>query len=398
MGRKGAPKKAAAAPKEEAEQFSNAITEDDAPEPEFSNAPPEPEFSNAPAEPEFSNAPAEPEFSNEAASEIAEPSQSAPRPPMGTMKAPAAAGPPPTDTVASMRPPTETVASMPPPIETVASMPGTISSEVAETVLEEPAEPEFSNAPVEESSSTPAEASPSSAEPAAPAPAQPPPMCTVAATPAAAAPQVAADDKTENGENKKWATPDMSHIQNRTKDVNNFEARRNTSDESGGLPGAAAVPKGSKDADGKWETVGTGYIDHRTNDPNMFASRRATGDVGSAGALKDAGQQGSATVKKEGDGKWTVDTSYIAHRTGDTANLDRPYEAAGATVYADPAVTKYTYEELIGSERPKDVDPTQKEAYLSDADFQTVFGMGAAAFQKQAGWKQKNAKKAKDLF
>ncbi len=29
----------------------------------------------------------------------------------------------------------------------------------------------------------------------------------------------------------------------------------------------------------------------------------------------------SASVKKEEDGKWKVDTSYIGHRTGDTDNL-----------------------------------------------------------------------------
>ena len=32
----------------------------------------------------------------------------------------------------------------------------------------------------------------------------------------------------------------------------------------------------------------------------------------------------SASVKKQDDGKWKVDTSYIGHRTGDPANLTRP--------------------------------------------------------------------------
>ena len=31
----------------------------------------------------------------------------------------------------------------------------------------------------------------------------------------------------------------------------------------------------------------------------------------------------SASVKKEEDGKWKVDTSYIGYRTGDTDNLTR---------------------------------------------------------------------------
>jgi hypothetical protein len=368
-------------------EFSNVVPEDD-----DGTANGEPEFSNAPSEPEFSNEAVgelAAEFSNEAAGEIAEQSESPPRPPTGTMMSMQ----PSTETAASMPPPTETVASMRPPTETVASVPAnTIASEVAEAILEEPAVPEPAAAPVEASPS-PAE------EPSAPEPAQPPPMCTVAATPVAAAPQVAAEEKTENGENgegKKWEAPDMSYIERRTKDVNNFEARRNASDEPGGLiPGAAVVPKGSKDADGKWETVGTGYIDHRTNDPNRLESRRAVGDVGSDTPV----QAHSATVKKEGDGKWTVDTSYIGHRTGDTANLDRTFEKTDSTTYADPAVTKYTYEELkeAGS-RPKDVDPTMKEAYLSEADFKTVFEMDLPAFTKLPKWKKQNLKKAKELF
>ncbi len=36
--------------------------------------------------------------------------------------------------------------------------------------------------------------------------------------------------------------------------------------------------------------------------------------------------------------------------------------------------------------------------YLSDADFQVTFGMGAAEFSKMPAWKQADAKKKHRLF
>merc|ERR1719313_1866621 len=104
----------------------------------------------------------------------------------------------------------------------------------------------------------------------------------------------------------------------------------------------------------------------------------------------------SATTKKNADGKWSVDTSYIGYRTGDTSNLDRNIEKADGPSYADPAEKKFSHEELKG--KPKDVDPAKREQYLSDDDFQTIFGMDRAAFGALPKWKQNNAKKAKDLF
>ena len=44
------------------------------------------------------------------------------------------------------------------------------------------------------------------------------------------------------------------------------------------------------------------------------------------------------------------------------------------------------------SGRPADVDPARREQYLSDSDFQSVFGMSFADFQKSPKWKQQNAK------
>lgn len=242
--------------------------------------------------------------------------------------------------------------------------------------------------------------------------------------------------KTEDG---KWKV-DMGYIDYRTQDPNRLETRRGGGDEAqeagSGVSGATV-----KDKDGKW-VVSTSYIDHRTADPNRLESRRSvveTADAGAAGAsAKDedgkwrqvdvsyinhrtgdcdrlegrransgftgapdaAAPAVSASVRKESDGKWKVDTSYIGYRTGDPNNLTRKEEKTTDASYADPAEKKYPYEDLKAplAERPADVDPSRRELYLSDADFEVVFGMGPEAFLKQPRWKQQNAKKEKQLF
>jgi hypothetical protein len=44
------------------------------------------------------------------------------------------------------------------------------------------------------------------------------------------------------------------------------------------------------------------------------------------------------------------------------------------------------------------VDPTKKEAYLSNEEFQNVFGMSKDAFYNLKKWKQQDLRKAKSLF
>ncbi|CAE7237840.1 VLN1 [Symbiodinium sp. CCMP2592] len=155
-----------------------------------------------------------------------------------------------------------------------------------------------------------------------------------------------------------------------------------------------------KTEDGKWK-VDTGYIDHRTKDPNRLEGRRSVPEPEALAALvtsASAASAASASVRKDG-GTWKVDTSYIGYRTGDTGNLTRKEAAEPEAAYADPTQKKYSHEELrVSSGRPQDVDPAKRELYLSEADFQVVFGMPMADFLKQPKWKQQNAKKSKDLF
>jgi len=44
------------------------------------------------------------------------------------------------------------------------------------------------------------------------------------------------------------------------------------------------------------------------------------------------------------------------------------------------------------------VDPTMKEQYLSDAEFEKVLGSPRGEFNNMKAWKQNQLKKAKGLF
>eukprot|EP00930_Biecheleria_cincta_P095175 TRINITY_DN87185_c0_g1_i1.p1 TRINITY_DN87185_c0_g1~~TRINITY_DN87185_c0_g1_i1.p1 ORF type:complete len:415 (-),score=118.53 TRINITY_DN87185_c0_g1_i1:100-1344(-) len=198
----------------------------------------------------------------------------------------------------------------------------------------------------------------------------------------------------------KWVVS-TSYIDHRTADPNRLESRRSVVETAD--TGAGGASAGAKDKDGKWQQVDVSYINHRTGDCDRLEGRRANSGftgapVAAAGATAAAV---SASVRKESDGKWKVDTSYIGYRTGDPNNLTRKEEEKSAeAAYADPAEKKYPYEALKASatERPADVDPSRRELYLSDADFEVVFGMSPDAFLKQPRWKQQNAKKDKQLF
>eukprot|EP00439_Symbiodinium_sp_Y106_P038810 s7438_g4.t1 len=191
--------------------------------------------------------------------------------------------------------------------------------------------------------------------------------------------------KTEDG---KWKV-DTGYIDHRTKDPNRLESRRSVFD---GENAAAAVPNRSeRDEEGKFK-VDTSYINHRTGEVDRLEGRRSV-----LGAAPERVAP-SASVRKE-SGAWKVDTSYIGYRTGDTGNLTRKEATEQGADYADPAERKYRHEELrVSNGRPQDVDPARRELYLSDEEFQAVFGMAVADFLKQPKWKQQNAKKAKDLF
>jgi advillin len=72
-------------------------------------------------------------------------------------------------------------------------------------------------------------------------------------------------------------------------------------------------------------------------------------------------------------------------------------DAAAAKVAEAASGSCFTLEELQAGV-PDGVDAGKKETYLSDADFQTHFGMDKAAFAKMPGWKAKGVKSKLKLF
>mmetsp|Transcript_81364 Transcript_81364/g.178888 ORF Transcript_81364/g.178888 Transcript_81364/m.178888 type:complete len:247 (-) Transcript_81364:179-919(-) len=202
---------------------------------------------------------------------------------------------------------------------------------------------------------------------------------------------LAATSSSTRKEGDKWKV-DTSYIDHRTEKVETLgEQKRASTTTDPALVAAVASSTTKKAEDGKWK-VSTEYINHRTSIvDNLDAAKQDRKEGESSVAV-------SSSVKKEG-GSWKVDTSYINHRTGDTANLERKTEAVNEDHYADPATKKYPYEALKGGgNRPDDVNPSCKEQYLSEEEFQTVFGMSLADFAKLAKWKQQNMKRAKDVF
>ena len=65
--------------------------------------------------------------------------------------------------------------------------------------------------------------------------------------------------------------------------------------------------------------------------------------------------------------------------------------------FLDPTKNKFDIE-VLRKETPQGVQPDKKEVYLSDEQFQEVFGCNQEAFGQLKAWKQKDIKKAKGLF
>ena len=64
--------------------------------------------------------------------------------------------------------------------------------------------------------------------------------------------------------------------------------------------------------------------------------------------------------------------------------------------YSDPASTKLSYEELKAG-LPAGVDPTKKEQYLTDEDFEKILKVPRSQFNEMQAWKQQQLKQAASL-
>jgi len=164
-----------------------------------------------------------------------------------------------------------------------------------------------------------------------------------------------------------------------------------------GGDGAAVPPTSPSSVDMapscKWQ-VNTSYLDYRTGDSNRLEPRRSLGS------------EMLSTIPKLADGKLEavdrpqdVDRLLARKSLGSEETIIVTGNSSGGEAFADPAETKYAYQMLVqGGGRPLDVNPANKEKYLSDEEFQTVFGMPAADFAALAKWKQQKLKKEKQLF
>lgn len=65
--------------------------------------------------------------------------------------------------------------------------------------------------------------------------------------------------------------------------------------------------------------------------------------------------------------------------------------------FATPGTVVYTYEQLKTNQAPN-IDLANKELYLNDQEFKSLFGMDKAAFAKLPKWKQADSKKKVQLF
>jgi len=90
-----------------------------------------------------------------------------------------------------------------------------------------------------------------------------------------------------------------------------------------------------------------------------------------------------------------------AKESGDTGAAAEPPPAPEAVPIEPVAVASAsgTFDlETLKSSLPDGVDPAKKEEYLSDADFQSAFGMSKDEFTALPAWKKKNKKKDAGLF
>ena len=117
-------------------------------------------------------------------------------------------------------------------------------------------------------------------------------------------------------------------------------------------------------------------------------------------SLAPAQEEAKAAPSKPAPGKTgppkTGTSTFPKKEAASTEEVKRSEEERQKK-YEDPATTKFPYAALNG-QFPAGVDPTRKEAYLADEEFETVLGMSPAAFAELKKWKQNDIKKAKALF
>jgi len=92
--------------------------------------------------------------------------------------------------------------------------------------------------------------------------------------------------------------------------------------------------------------------------------------------------------------KWNVEEIYTEAAKVDTT----PVVVTNGFTMGYSHTGSIPYSVLTSEELPENVDPSKKEEYLSDSEFQEVMGMDKEEFSLLPGWKKTNLKKSKSLF
>lgn len=108
-------------------------------------------------------------------------------------------------------------------------------------------------------------------------------------------------------------------------------------------------------------------------------------------------------IKKELGGQEDMFAQVIASLStvtvnGSTSTTEASSGGGAAPVKDAPITEFFSYDALIGGELPEGIDMTRREAYLSDGEFEAIFGMSKLAFAGSPKWKRDVLKKQKNLF
>lgn len=222
-------------------------------------------------------------------------------------------------------------------------------------------------------------------------------------------------DSSQKDESGNWKVS-TAYVHHRTASPNRTNGR------DGVVDGAPVVEASKRDSSGNWK-VDTDYVQHRTASPDRLVQRQKENVQNLESSRRDSRgnwkvetdyvkhrtispgrvvqrEQAAEVIQssqKDDDGRWVVDTSYVKHRTEVPDHLRTSQFSKKLSEFNDPLDKKYDLDELVGK-CPDGVDPSKKELYLEDFQFEAVFNMSSDAFQKMPKWKQQNIKKSANLF
>jgi len=96
--------------------------------------------------------------------------------------------------------------------------------------------------------------------------------------------------------------------------------------------------------------------------------------------------------------KWSNGKTYEQLKAELTAAGGAPAEVSVDAALKKISGSVYTFEQLTAATLPEGVDPTLKEQYLADAEFQKIFGITKAEFNGMPKWKSSGLKKKAGLY